>query len=172
MATYNDYESGINSMSQEIFNSLKDSSGKIPSLANQLVMTEDEDGVVSQNNLYSHSFINSATSTRTATPSSGIITLVTITINKIEETSKILINWGCPIRDSSGGYGSFITLIVDGIETDRVLGNITSFYSQNAILKNLSTGSHTIQFCFGNGGNGSTSVGAYERPNGTIVEVL
>lgn len=56
MATYNDYESGINSMTEEIFNSLKDSDGKIPSLANQLVMTDDENSencieLISSNNI-------------------------------------------------------------------------------------------------------------------------
>lgn len=42
MATFNDYASGINSMSEEIMNSLKNSEGKIPDLANQLIMTNDE----------------------------------------------------------------------------------------------------------------------------------
>lgn len=38
----------INSMTEEMLTSLKDSDGKIPSLANQLVMTDDEDVNLSQ----------------------------------------------------------------------------------------------------------------------------
>lgn len=38
----------INSMTQEQMQSLKDSSGKIPSLANQLIMTDEEDANLSQ----------------------------------------------------------------------------------------------------------------------------
>lgn len=42
MATTDNNLQVINSMTEEMLSSLKDSSGKIPSLANQLVMTDDE----------------------------------------------------------------------------------------------------------------------------------
>lgn len=42
MATTDNNLQVINSMTEEMMNSLKDSNGKIPSLANQLVMTDDE----------------------------------------------------------------------------------------------------------------------------------
>lgn len=128
---------------------------------------------INSKKLYSHSFINSSTSIRTATPSSGIVEVVTIQVNKVEESSKLLINWSCPITNNSEGYGSFITIKLDGSEIgERVIANMTSFYGQNIVLNNVSAGLHTFNFCIGNGGKGSTSISAYDRPTGTIVEVL
>lgn len=51
MATTDNNLQVVNSMTQEMMDSLKNSEGKIPDLANQLIMTEDEDGVISSKGL-------------------------------------------------------------------------------------------------------------------------
>lgn len=128
-----------------------------------------ENGVVSRIPLYKGSITQSFNTQQTTTSSTQI---ANASFNKVLNNSSIVVNYSCPLINTSDGYGTFIFLKIDGQEQGpRCLRNSSGMFCLNTIISNISAGSHTIEFWYGCGG-GSASIPAYEQITATIMEVL
>lgn len=129
-----------------------------------------ENGVIGVKSLLK---LNTEARWSSAQSTTGILTLKSYVIDKTYNDSALHINYTCPISNNANGYGSFLTVKIDGVEAvPRVLSNFSGFFTLNRIVNGISSGNHTIEFCIANGGSGTTAIPAYEQMTGTVVEVL
>ena len=129
-----------------------------------------ENGVISAKSLIK---LNAEARWSSAQSTTEILTLKSYTINKTYNDSALHINYTCPISNNSNGYGSFLAVKIDGVEKGpRVLSNFSGFFTLNHLVQDIDSGNHTIEFCIGNGGSGTTSIPAYEQMTASVAEVL
>ena len=128
-----------------------------------------ENRVISRIPLFKDYFIQSYSSAFKVTDKTSI---GSFTFNKSLNDSNLVINYSCPLKDNSNGYGSYIGVNIDGTQAGAIcLRNSSGMFCYNEIARNISSGSHTISFFIGCGA-GYTTVPAYENITATIVEVL
>lgn len=137
----------FHSMSQEIFESLKNSEGKIPSLANCIVMTPDVG--TDTTSLKGH-YQNSVTKTdssfmpiATGTTKGAILTG---TITKNHANTKLLVNYSCSSFYVSGGVG-VVEFQLDGTVYRAAKSDSTSAYSgisNSIVIEGIGRGAHTL----------------------------
>ena len=128
-----------------------------------------ENGVISRIPLFKDYFVQSYTSAFKVTAETSV---GSFTFNKSLNDSNLVINYSCPLINNSNGYGSYIGVNIDGTPAGtRCLRNSSGMFCYNEVVRNISSGSHTISFFIGCGA-GYTTVPAYENITATIVEVL
>lgn len=138
------YNSSVRQMSQSKFDSMKNSSGKIPDLANQIVMTNSENGVIS----------SSINSTLLNSTKYNITTDIRVPISKatLQQYSYILIEIECydtgGVNRISKATGYFkVSDLVEYIYANDY--NSMSFYSRKyAVLGTINFAVNTNDLMF------------------------
>lgn len=138
-----------------------------------------ENGVISQapRNIAINSYYIGSNPEIVANASNSEASVVSVTINKQYETSKLLVMSSVPIKNNDQGWGGGTSIKIDGVT--KCIKRVVSYSGDVALdylIPDISSGVHTVSLnvLYGGGGAGGGSVSMPQYSNAVIIveEVL